>query len=408
MLLAIGRMIFLDVTSSCKSVTNTGIQRTTRKIFAELRTRHAVTAICWNLGAGRYHLLGSRERKILESPFRVISRPMARPKWHGENFLAELCRWIFCKCVRLENELKQGDVLLVPDLFRDGRMDWLPRLIAQTAARSIAIFHDAADLRLRGISAGRRARFNRYVESLAAFDFVICISQESSDHLHRLWLDLGTAPTATCVEKWPIEWEKPKPRATRTPSRNLIVSVGTLEARKNYPTLLRALESLWEEGITFEFELIGRSTGNYGHKILPSIRKMQTGGRPFRWLKHVDDDRLERAYCECAFTVYPSLMEGFGLPILESLSHGKPCICGDNGALGEISAGGGCLFVDQTSWEDLADAMRRLLSDRALYARLSAEARARKFRSWSNYIDCLREYMTAISNDSRGNENQCC
>jgi glycosyltransferase involved in cell wall biosynthesis len=130
---------------------------------------------------------------------------------------------------------------------------------------------------------------------------------------------------------------------------------------------------------------------------------MQTSGRPFRWLKHVDDDRLERAYCECAFTVYPSLMEGFGLPILESLAHGKPCICGDNGALGEVSAGGGCLFVDQTSWEDLAGAMRRLLSDRALYARLSTEARVRKFRSWSNYIDCLREHMTALSNDSRGN-----
>jgi len=406
MLLAIGQMIFLDVTSSCKSVINTGIQRTTRKIFAELRRRHAVTAICWNLRAGSYHLLGARERRILESPFRVLSHAVARPKWYGDTFLAELYRWIFCKRVRLENELKQGDVLLVPDLFRDGRMDWLPRLIAQTAARSIAIFHDAADLRLGGISAGRRARFNHYIESLAAFDLVICISHESCDYLRRLWLDLGTAPTATCVEKWPVEWEKPKRRATRNPSRNLIVSVGTLEARKNYPTLLRALESLWEAGIIFEFELIGRSTGNYGYKILPSIRKMQKRGWPFRWLKHVDDERLERAYRDCAFTVYPSLMEGFGLPILESLSHGKPCICGDNGALGEVSAGGGCLLVDQTSWEDLAAAMRRLLSDPDLYARLSAEARGRRFRSWSNYIDCFCEHMDAISNEESVARNQ--
>ncbi len=53
MLLAIGQMIFLDVTSSCKSVINTGIQRTTRKIFAELRRRHAVTAICWERANGR-------------------------------------------------------------------------------------------------------------------------------------------------------------------------------------------------------------------------------------------------------------------------------------------------------------------------------------------------------------------
>jgi glycosyltransferase involved in cell wall biosynthesis len=163
--------------------------------------------------------------------------------------------------------------------------------------------------------------------------------------------------------------------------------------------LLRALESLWEEGLTFEFELIGRSTGSYGHKILPSIRKIQKRGWPFRWLKHVDDERLERAYRDCAFTVYPSLMEGFGLPILESLSHGKPCICGDNGALGEASAAGGCLNVDQTSSRALADAIKQLLTDQALCARFSAEARARRFRSWSNYIDCFCEHMDAISNE---------
>jgi glycosyltransferase involved in cell wall biosynthesis len=392
-------MLFLDVTSSCKSAKSTGMQRTTRKIFTELRKQHAVNPICWNLGGDCYHLLGSRELEILRNPFRVLSRATARPEWHGETFLAELYRLVFRKGIRLEDELKEGDLLLVPDLFRDGRMDRLPKVIAQTAARSIAIFHDAAALRLGGISPGSRARFQHYIESLAAFDLVICVSQESCDHLHRLWLDRGTAATATCVERWPVEWDRPARHAIGNPSRNLIVCVGTLESRKNYATLLRALESLWEEGLTFEFELIGRSTGSYGHKILPSIRKIQKRGWPFRWLKHVDDERLERAYRDCAFTVYPSLMEGFGLPILESLSHGKPCICGDNGALGEASAAGGCLNVDQTSSRALADAIKQLLTDQALCARFSAEARARRFRSWSNYIDCFCEHMDAISNE---------
>ncbi len=392
-------MLFLDVTSSCKSAKSTGMQRTTRKIFTELRQRHAVTPISWNLGGNCYQLLGPREREILTNPFRVLSLATARPERPGESFLAELYRLVLRKGVRLEDELKEGDLLLVPDIFRDRRMDWLPRLIAQTAARSIAIFHDAAALHLGGLSPVNQKRFHDYIEALAAFDLVICISQDSCDHLQRLWLDHGTPATATCVERWPVEWERPEHRAIENSSRNLIVCVGTLESRKNYLTLLRALESLWEEGLTFEFELIGRSTGSYGHKILPSIRKIQERGWPLRWLKHVDDERLERAYRDCAFTVYPSLMEGFGLPILESLSRGKPCICGDNGALGEVSAGGGCLNVDQTSSGALADAMRRLLTDQPLYARLSAEARARKFRSWSNYIDCLGEHMDSVSNE---------
>jgi glycosyltransferase involved in cell wall biosynthesis len=112
-----------------------------------------------------------------------------------------------------------------------------------------------------------------------------------------------------------------------------------------------------------------------------------------RWLQHVDDVTLLRAYRECRFTVYPSLMEGFGLPIAESLWHGKPCVCGGNGALGEVARGGGCLIVDQTSPEALADGIKTLLQDRQLYSRLTDEARARKFRSWSDYIEKLLMHL---------------
>jgi glycosyltransferase involved in cell wall biosynthesis len=91
-------------------------------------------------------------------------------------------------------------------------------------------------------------------------------------------------------------------------------------------------------------------------------------------------------------------MEGFGLPIAESLLHGKPCVCGGNGALGEVARGGGCVIVDQTSVDALAEGIKTLLLDRQLYARLSDEARARKFRSWSDYIDKFFGHL-ALSHD---------
>ena len=110
-------------------------------------------------------------------------------------------------------------------------------------------------------------------------------------------------------------------------------------------------------------------------------------GRPLRWLRHVNDETLLRAYRECRFTVYPSLMEGFGLPITESLIHGKPCVCGGNGALGEIAGGGGCLIIDQTRADAIAEGIKTLLLNPQLYSRLCDEARERRFRSWSDYID---------------------
>jgi glycosyltransferase involved in cell wall biosynthesis len=90
-------------------------------------------------------------------------------------------------------------------------------------------------------------------------------------------------------------------------------------------------------------------------------------------------------------------MEGFGLPILESLWHGKPCVCGGNGALGEAARGGGCLIVDQTSADAIARGIKRLLRDPATYAQLRGEARTRKFRSWSDYIEKLLKHRTLFA-----------
>jgi glycosyltransferase involved in cell wall biosynthesis len=86
-------------------------------------------------------------------------------------------------------------------------------------------------------------------------------------------------------------------------------------------------------------------------------------------------------------------MEGFGLPIAESLIHGKPCICGGNGALGEVARSGGCLIVDQTNSDAIADGIKTLLLDQQCYSRLCAEACAREFRSWSDYTDKLLEHL---------------
>jgi glycosyltransferase involved in cell wall biosynthesis len=173
----------------------------------------------------------------------------------------------------------------------------------------------------------------------------------------------------------------------------VILSVGTFEPRKNHLTLLRAAEILWKDGLSFELELIGRSTGYYGNKVTSPIEQLQKAGYRIRWLQHVNDRALHRAYRSCRFTVYPSQMEGFGFPVAESLWHGKPCVCGGNGALGELARPGGCLIVDQTSADALAGAMRTLLADNETYERLSADARARDFRSWTDYIDRLRERL---------------
>jgi len=384
-------MVFLDVTGACKSPRSTGMQRITRRIFEELVRRGSLTPISWNALGNRYQLLGRRERALLEQPSRFLKKPSARPEFRGEYFPGELHRHIFRKSIRLENEMRHGDVLLLPDIFRDGRLKKLPPLISKRTIRAVAIFHDAAALRLSLLTDKEKAKFESYLVLLSHFDLVICVSEASRDDLLQLWSEFGAAPTETVVETWPVDPISGEKNGSSKASRPLIVCVGSFETRKNHLTLLRAANALWEAKLEFDLELIGRSTGAFGGNVEAELRKLRR--RPVRWLKQVNDDVLSRAYQSCRFTVYPSLMEGFGLPIAESLLYGKPCVCGGNGALGEVARGGGCLIVDQKSPEAVADGIKTLLLDQQLYSRLCAEARARKFRSWSDYTNKLLAHV---------------
>jgi glycosyltransferase involved in cell wall biosynthesis len=379
--------LFIDVTSACRSVQSTGMQRMTRKLFEELSKRVPVTPICWNQIGAFYQRLGPIEHKLLTRPFDVASHPTTRPEIRGENPIAELKRFLFLRRFDFENAVTKDDIFISPDSTQNLRRKHLPELIRKTRVRSLAIFHDAARLRLASLYRIRVRRYREYIETLCAFDRVICISRESQDDLHNLWKQFGCKPTSTCVEPWPAERPVAAPQNNPATSAYVVTCVSSLDPRKNYFTLLAAAEKLWREGLNFELHIIGRATKFGTRKLLSKIRDLQSEGRSIRWLRHVDDKTLQREYNDCRFTVYPSLKEGYGLPIVESLLYGKPCVCGGNGALGEAAADGGCLIVDQTSVESLANGIKNLLQDRQLYARLGEEARARRFRSWADYID---------------------
>ena len=385
--------IFIDVTSSCRSVQNTGMQRMTRKIFGELNRFTHVRPICWNTPGNFYTELGEREHRFLTRPFEVRSHAMARPDWRGQDPLTEFWRFLRRQRLELEREIGSDDVFFVPDIYRDSRRKTLPDFLKQTQARTVAIFHDATDLRLTSIYGDRSRKSRPYLESLALFHLVICVSEEARDDLHYFWKKYGCTPTTTYVEPWPGEFEGAVRQPSGNAQDNVVVYVSSFHGRKNHLTLLGAAEELWQQGLEFELHLIGKNVGAPFNKTVRQIWKLQMRGRPLRWLRHVNDQTLLRAYRECRFTVYPSLMEGFGLPLVESLSHGKPCVCGGNGALREVAHGGGCLIIDQTSEEAIAVGIKTLLTDQEIYARLCTEARAREFRSWSDYTEKLLEHL---------------
>ena len=82
---------------------------------------------------------------------------------------------------------------------------------------------------------------------------------------------------------------------------------------------------------------------------------------------------LHNAYSRARFTVFPSLHEGFGLPVAESLEHGTPVITTNYGSTEEIGRDGGAILIDSNDDEELVAAMRRLLTDDELIEQLRRE-----------------------------------
>ncbi len=154
--------------------------------------------------------------------------------------------------------------------------------------------------------------------------------------------------------------------------------VGTPEPRKNLLRLLQAFKRLDRTGI----RLFVVGSDGWGNQNVGQMA-MQLGiAESVVLFGRRDDADLAYLYEHALALVMPSLYEGFGLPLLEAMSHGVPVITSDCASMPEVAGEGG-LLVDPYSIDEIATAMGRLLDDKALRARLSDKSReqAEKF-SW--------------------------
>ena len=184
----------------------------------------------------------------------------------------------------------------------------------------------------------------------------------------------------------------PPPKEPGAPMRLLCVS--TLEPRKNHAALLAAYEqaAVRRPDLRLELDLVGASYAG-SQDIVDAVRATAARRPGLRWHEQVEYPRLQELYARSDFTVYPSLLEGFGLPVIESLWQGRPCVCADFGVMAENAAGGGCLTVDVRDPGALAGAILALAESADLRGRLTADAVARPLKTWGEYakevLGCL-------------------
>lgn len=370
--------VLVDVSATLPLTFTTGIQRVIRETVSRWMAVHGARPVAWTRDYAAMRDVTSGERTILETKSVPTSAPAPVPVH------AVVVPW---ECTYITPEV----------LAEVARANQVRSLSELSRCRTGAIGYDCVPITSSEtlIDWGGDT-FAWHLSALRSFDRVAAISEAATDEFRGWCRSLasigGSGPDISAV-LLPVEVPEPDGAALH-PARErfvvagmpLVLTVGSAEPRKNQLAVLHAAEVLWREDHRFSLTFVGGRSWGAG-TLARQVAALQASGRPVEIASAVTDTELFAAYRLARFTVFPSLNEGFGLPVAESLACGTPVVTSNYGSMREIAEGGGALMVDPRSSADLTDGMRRLLVDDALVARLSRDAAARPVRTWDTYAE---------------------
>jgi glycosyltransferase involved in cell wall biosynthesis len=271
-----------------------------------------------------------------------------------------------------------GDCLFVPGSFWLGK--YAPVIAARANAAGVPVTAFVHDLVLLShpewLPGPHSEQFRRgcdaFLPSCAA---IICNSLHTQDELRRLVSLSASLRVAICrLGDQPFrERSLPIPTSISTLlGRRYVLFVSTITPRKNHKFLVEAWRRLWRDlgPLTPNLLLVG---GGAPDAVLSDMldNERAEGGRIIR-LAGVDDSGLEALYEHAWMTIYPSLAEGYGIPVAEALSHGKICLAAPSGGIQEISDDL-IDFIDPLDPESVVKKVKAYLSDPALLSNREAE-----------------------------------
>jgi glycosyltransferase involved in cell wall biosynthesis len=243
--------------------------------------------------------------------------------------------------------------------------------------------------------------------SVARADHILADSHNTAMDLQNEW---NVAPERITVVQGAVEHTRFRPLhdaagEARVRTRYgigedpFILGLSRLEPRKNFARLIQAFAQARAEVKLPHKLIIGGSKGWLYDEIFASVQSLGVE----EWVHFpgfIDDVDLPLLYNAAEFFAYPSLYEGFGLPIVEALACGTPVLAGDNSCLPE-AGGPGALYVDAESVDSIAAGLLRLAQDDDLRAELRRAGLAHAARfTWARSAQQLLDAYAKFTNNA--------
>jgi glycosyltransferase involved in cell wall biosynthesis len=306
---------------------------------------------------------------------------------------------------RRRHEWVRGEQQLLPRLARREGVDLVHSLANTGPAwgrfRRVVTIHDLIHRVHPEAHFGLRSLGMRMLVSLAAHrsDRVIADSKSTRDDLVRLLgldaarIDVAPLGVGSRGRAAPVP-EAELRRRHELGERRILLSVSAKRPHKNLIRLLEALALLPAEGRPIL--VLPGYPSPYEHELRRRAEELGVGADT-RLLGWLPDPELEGFYAAAACFVFPSLYEGFGLPVLEAMARGVPVACSQRGSLAEVAGGAAKLF-DPESPASIAAAVDEILRDPAESERLRRAGREQAARfSWQRTArDTVASYERAL------------
>lgn len=376
-------VLFTDVFHTSQTNLATGIQRVTRNTLSHWIDHSEVTPITWDASRFVIRRLSSDElfkASGKETKFEEVPQTALVPL-SGRLILLELAaeEW---RTTRLSMVLMNTSISLQVLGY-----DCVPISSSETSGagmpHAFSTFLDIASraTRIATISDAANSEYSGWKMMLGAKGI-------DGPEIKSIMLASSTnAPTKQDQDNFLAEFNIDL-------SIPLLVCVGSHEPRKNHLAVLRAASRLWAEGHRFQLIFIGGNAWRSGY-FQTKLRRLQEEGFPVQSLSALADSHLYSAMKLAKFTIFPSLNEGFGLPVSESLELGTPVITSNFGSTKQISEGMGGLLVDPRDDDSLTEGIKHLLTSPAALSELKKQTLRYKPKSWKQYSEELWDYFVS-------------
>ena len=323
---------------------------------------------------------------FLNSAFYNVQMPKGQPGLLWRNF-------------GIKREMRKHKLQLFHGLDHE-----LPVGLPHLGLKSVVTIHDLSFLRFPDHYSfwTRRIRTVRTRHACEQADRIVAISEHTKRelmHFYDLPAEKITVIYQSCHERYMQE----KPNKTRTAVRkryqlpaDYMLSVGSITPRKNLLGVVKAL-ALLPEAERLPLVVVGR--GGAYRRVVHAYIEAQ-GLKPWVHFVDVAFDDLPAVYQSANLFVYPSLYEGFGIPVLEALFSQVPVLTSNTSSLPE-AGGPGAHLVDPTSPQAIAEGMKRLLTDEPYREELIRKgyAHAQQFRGEALTGQMMKLYQGLIGEE---------